>query len=210
MRDELSELLEVLDDREHKIILMRFGFNSSNPSLQIPKNCPASDSRTVCERHVTGPKNNDAELVTPSCDGIRGAPQKEPPMTINKTEEPIHGACIPSGRLFASIPGFDGGVVSFRVYLEQLALALKVTKPALQLLVVHVLKRTKQLLASHWLVLLNPCQQIRLSALFHSFLPFACVTSRGHSAALENPTKRPIKVRSILQGRSMRLKSPPN
>ena len=44
--------------------------------------------------------------------------------------------------------GFDGGVVCFRVHLEQLALALKLIKPALQLLVVHVLKRTKQLLAS--------------------------------------------------------------
>ena len=32
--------------------------------------------------------------------------------------------------------GFDGGVICFRVYLEQLALALKLTKPALQLLVV--------------------------------------------------------------------------
>jgi hypothetical protein len=85
-------------------------------------------------------------------------------------EELIHGACIPSGRLLASIPGgFDGGVVCFRVYLEQLALALKLTKPALQMLVVHVLKRTKQLLASHWLVLLNPRQQLLLSALFHSF-----------------------------------------
>ena len=59
-------------------------------------------------------------------------------------EELIHGACIPSGRLFESIlGGFDGGVICFRVYLEQLALALKLTKPALQLLVVHVLKRTK-------------------------------------------------------------------
>jgi hypothetical protein len=149
-------------------------------------------------------------------------------------EELIHGACVASdpsgecakeltslasslalgdrlGRLFASIAGgFGGGVVCFRVYFEQLALALKLTKPALQLLVVHVLKRTKQLLASHWLVLLNPCQQLRLSSLFHSFLPFACVTSRGHSAALQNPTKRLIKVRSILLGRSMRLKSPPN
>jgi hypothetical protein len=44
--------------------------------------------------------------------------------------------------------GFDGGVVCFRVYLEQLALSLKLTKPTLQLLVVHVLKRTKQLLVS--------------------------------------------------------------
>jgi hypothetical protein len=48
---------------------------------------------------------------------------------------------------------------------------------------IQFLKRTKQLLASHWLVLLNPCQQIRLSALFHSFLPFACANLRGHSAA---------------------------
>jgi transposase len=85
-------------------------------------------------------------------------------------------------------------VICFRVYLEQLALALKLTKPALQLLVVHALKRTKQLLASHWLVLLNPRQQLGLSALFHSFLAFACVTSRGHSAALEKPTKRQIHV----------------
>src|SRR6266436_9980605 len=104
MRDELSGLLEVLDDRERKIILMRFGlddgkpkileeigkkfgvtrerirqlqnialaklrrtlakrekpivrrethFNSSNPSLQIPQNYPASDTRIVCESHVT-------------------------------------------------------------------------------------------------------------------------------------------------------------
>jgi hypothetical protein len=94
---------------------------------------------------------------------------------------------IPSGRLFAPIPGrFDGGVVCFRVHLEQLARALKLTKPALQLLVVHVLKRTQQLLASYRLVLLNPRQQLGLSALFHSFLAFACVTSRGHSAALES------------------------
>jgi hypothetical protein len=95
-------------------------------------------------------------------------------------EELIHGACIPSGRLFESIlGGFDGGVICFRVYLEQLALALKLTKPALQLLVVYVLKRTKQLLTSHWLVLLNPRQQLGLSALFHSFLAFARVTLRG-------------------------------
>jgi hypothetical protein len=101
-------------------------------------------------------------------------------------EQLIHGACTPSGRLFESIlGGFDGGVICFRVYLEQHALALKLTKPALQLLVVHALKRTKQLLASHWLVLLNPRQQLGLSALFHSFLAFACVTSKGHSAALE-------------------------
>ena len=159
---------------------------------------------------VNSPKNNDPELVTP----IETESVARPERTSDddqQDEELIHGACIPSGRLFASIPGgFDGGVVCFRVYLEQLALALKLTKPALQLLVVHVLKRTKQLLASHWLVLLNPRQQLRLSALFHSFLPFACVTSRGHSAALEKPTKCLIKVRSISVRRSMRLKSPPN
>src|SRR5208337_445221 len=31
MRDELSELLEVLDDREHKIILKRFGLDDGKP-----------------------------------------------------------------------------------------------------------------------------------------------------------------------------------
>jgi RNA polymerase primary sigma factor len=31
MRDELSELLEVLDDRERKIILMRFGLDGVKP-----------------------------------------------------------------------------------------------------------------------------------------------------------------------------------
>src|SRR5260370_40421260 len=31
MRDELSELLEVLDDRERKIILMRFGLDGGGP-----------------------------------------------------------------------------------------------------------------------------------------------------------------------------------
>src|ERR1700720_1960658 len=118
---------------------------------------------------------------------------------------------FPSGRLFDSIlGGFDGGVICFRVYFEQLSLALKLTKPALQLLVVHVLKRTMQLLASHWLVLLNPRQQLGLSALFHSFLAFACVTLRRHSAALGKPTKCLKKVRSKSLGRSMRLKSPPN
>jgi hypothetical protein len=60
------------------------------------------------------------------------------------------------------------------------------TKPALQLLVVHVLKRTKQLLASHWLVLLNPRQQLGLSALFILSWLSHCVTLRGHSAALES------------------------
>jgi hypothetical protein len=40
------------------------------------------------------------------------------------------------------------------------------TKPALQLLVVHVLKRSEQLLASHRLVLLNPSQQLGFSAPF--------------------------------------------
>ena len=122
---------------------------------------------------VNSPKNNDAEIVLP----VELQSLTRPERTSDddqQDEELIHGACIPSGCLFASIPGgFDGGVVCFRVYLEQLALALKLTKPALQLLVVHVLKRTKQLLASHWLVLLNPRQQLRLSALFHSFLPFA-------------------------------------
>src|SRR6478752_2821893 len=33
MRDELSELLEVLDDREHKIILMRFGLDDGKPKI---------------------------------------------------------------------------------------------------------------------------------------------------------------------------------
>jgi hypothetical protein len=69
---------------------------------------------------VNSPKNNDAELVTPietSDDNQQGANSWR-----------MHSFC----RLFASIPGgFDGGVVCFRVYLEQLALALKVTKPAL-------------------------------------------------------------------------------
>ena len=51
---------------------------------------------------------------------------------------------VPCGRLSPPILGrFDGGVVCFRVYLEQPALALKLTKPALQLLIVHVLKRTQ-------------------------------------------------------------------
>ena len=135
---------------------------------------------------VNSPKNNDPKLVTP----IETESVARPERTSDddqQDEELIHGACIPSVRLFASIPGgFDGGVVCFRVYLEQLALALKLTKPALQLLVVHVLKRTKQLLASHWLVLLNPRQQLGLSALCHTFLAFARVTSRGHSAALES------------------------
>jgi hypothetical protein len=31
MRDELSELLEVLDDREHKIILERYGLDGGKP-----------------------------------------------------------------------------------------------------------------------------------------------------------------------------------
>jgi hypothetical protein len=74
---------------------------------------------------------------------------------------------VPYGRLSAPILGrFDGGVVCFRVYLEQPVRALKLTKPALQLLVVHVLKRSEQLLASHRLVLLNPSQQLGLSAPF--------------------------------------------
>ena len=33
MRDELSELLEVLDDRERKIILMRFGLDDGKPKI---------------------------------------------------------------------------------------------------------------------------------------------------------------------------------
>src|SRR5260221_12008100 len=33
MRDELSELLEVLDDRQRKIILMRFGLDASKPKV---------------------------------------------------------------------------------------------------------------------------------------------------------------------------------
>ena len=33
MRDELSELLEVLDDRERKIILMRFGLDDGRPKI---------------------------------------------------------------------------------------------------------------------------------------------------------------------------------
>jgi RNA polymerase primary sigma factor len=33
MRDELSELLEVLDDRERKIILMRFGLDGGKPKI---------------------------------------------------------------------------------------------------------------------------------------------------------------------------------
>jgi hypothetical protein len=54
---------------------------------------------------------------------------------------------------------FDGGIVCFWVYLEQFALELKLTKPVLQLLVVHVLKGIKKLLASHRLMLLYPGQQ---------------------------------------------------
>jgi hypothetical protein len=95
--------------------------------------------------------------------------------------------------------GFDGGVVCFRVYLEQLALALKLTKPALQLLVVHVLKRTKQLLASNWLVPLNPREQLHLCALFHFFLSFAWVTSIGQcrlGKAYQVPDKSPINITS--------------
>ena len=46
--------------------------------------------------------------------------------------------------------------------------ALKLTKPALQLLVVHVLKRIEQLLASDRLVLLNPSQQLGLRRLSFS------------------------------------------
>jgi hypothetical protein len=81
--------------------------------------------------------------------------------------------------------------------LEQLALALKLTKPALQLLVVHVLKRTKQLLASNWLVPLNPREQLHLCALFHFFLSFAWVTSRGQcrlGKAYQVPDKSPINI----------------
>ena len=63
----------------------------------------------------------------------------------------------------------------FPGYLEQPALELKLTKPALQLLVVHVLKRTKQFLASHRLVLLNPGQQFELGVHFHSLLVFPCL-----------------------------------
>ena len=33
MRDELSELLEVLDDRKRKIILMRLGFDGGKPKI---------------------------------------------------------------------------------------------------------------------------------------------------------------------------------
>ena len=33
MRDQLSELLEVLDDRERKIILMRFGLDDGKPKI---------------------------------------------------------------------------------------------------------------------------------------------------------------------------------
>src|ERR1700730_989473 len=92
---------------------------------------------------------------------------------------------------------FDGGVVCFRVYLEQPALALKLTEPALQLLVVHVLKRTEQLLASHRLVLLNPSQQLGLSAPFLFWL-FHALTFRAHLSSwngiFENPTNRLIEI----------------
>ena len=63
----------------------------------------------------------------------------------------------------------DGGVVRLRVYLEHPALALKLTEPALQLLVIHVLKRPKQFSTSHRLLLLNPRHQSVLSQLFNSF-----------------------------------------
>jgi hypothetical protein len=66
---------------------------------------------------------------------------------------------------------FDGAVVCFRVYLKQPALALELTKPALQLLVVHVLKGIKQLLASHRLMLRNPGQQLGFSSPLHLVLP---------------------------------------
>ena len=41
MRDELSELLEVLDDRERKIIFKRFGLDGGKPTaLQCPQVLP--------------------------------------------------------------------------------------------------------------------------------------------------------------------------
>jgi hypothetical protein len=87
------------------------------------------------------------------------------------------GAASPTSSARLSPPTlgrFDGGIVCFWVYLEQFALELKLTKPVLQLLVVHVLKGIKKLLASHRLVLLYPGQQFGLSASFHSFLAFLC------------------------------------
>ena len=92
---------------------------------------------------------------------------------------------IPSGRLFESIlGGFDGGVICFRVYLEQLALALKLTKPALQLLVVpcpqtHQATLHESLAGAAESTSSNSAL-VRLSIL--SWL-FACVTLRRHSAA---------------------------
>ena len=53
---------------------------------------------------VNSPKNNDGELVTP----IETESVARPERTSDddqQDEELIHGACIPSGRLFASIPG---------------------------------------------------------------------------------------------------------
>jgi hypothetical protein len=82
----------------------------------------------------------------------------------------------------------DGSIVCFRVYLEQPALALKLTEPALQLLVVHVLKGIKQFSASHGLVLLYPSQQFGLSTSFHAFLAFLCpVPFELHCDALAGP-----------------------
>jgi hypothetical protein len=105
--------------------------------------------------------------------------------------------------IFSLISFLDGGVVSFGVYLEQPAFALKLTEPALQLLVVHVLERPKQFPASHRLVLLNPVYQFGLSAPFHSFFGFPqgiylrCVFSDNlRRAPRANPAAAVMKSRT--------------
>jgi hypothetical protein len=113
----------------------------------------------------------------------------------------------PSARLSSPILGrFDRGVICLRVYLEKLALELKLTEPVLQLLVVHVAKGIKQPPTSHWLVLLDPGQQFGFSATCHSF------TSRrfeGVSSSASGLTQNTIlkKIHSAMNNQPVNMVS---